>query len=249
MYTFGGLEPGATSVQLNVSSLGETLEESIGQVQGMWHTDINDDPNRFTLFVLLLRVGPKGHPGPFCLGRWGLYSAEIGAWIIFLTFKGVDVHSGFAPKELPEDNLAFIKDSTLSAAYKMAGKPNRAGYVLYTSQVAADRSSALNATLPTGFGNLSTSKTPESYLTFGSNGPATLGSFSDSANRLAREAVFNFYNSLCLSNLGFTLNLNELMKHITFTNSDGTTISMQSLPFNPQHQHEEIKRLLSLYKW
>ncbi|PPR07577.1 hypothetical protein CVT24_007318 [Panaeolus cyanescens] len=249
IYSLGGLSPCATSVQLNISSLGETLEESIGNVQGLWHTDHNDDPDRFTLFILLLRVGPDGHPGPFCLGRWGLYSAEMGCWIIFLTFKGIDVHSGFAPCELSSANEAFLKDSNLKAAYNMAKGPNRAGYVLYTSKVAAHRTSALNATLPTSFGNLTTSKTATKFLTFGSSGPSTLGSPEDCANRLAREAVFDFFNTLSLSQLNLELNLDDVLSKITFTTSDGSTKSMKKLKYNPQTDSVFIQRYLGLYFW
>jgi hypothetical protein len=59
MITFGGLEPGAASTQMNVSSaLGQFLAFFIGQVQGGWHTDVSDNICRWTLFTLLLRVGP-----------------------------------------------------------------------------------------------------------------------------------------------------------------------------------------------
>lgn len=49
---------------------------------------------------LILRLGiVAGDPGPFCLGRGGIYCREVGAWIVFLVFKGNDMHSGFAPTE------------------------------------------------------------------------------------------------------------------------------------------------------
>jgi len=56
--SFGGLTPNGTGCQMNVSSLGKTLAEYIGSVQGGWHSDIPDDETRWTLFTLLLRVGP-----------------------------------------------------------------------------------------------------------------------------------------------------------------------------------------------
>ena len=58
VFTFGGLEPGGVSAQMNVSALGEQLSFFIGRVQGGWHTDVSDSICRWTLFVLLLRVGP-----------------------------------------------------------------------------------------------------------------------------------------------------------------------------------------------
>ena len=57
--SFGGLTPNGTGCQLNVSSLGKSLAEYIGNVQGGWHSDTPDDETRWTLFTLLLRVGPS----------------------------------------------------------------------------------------------------------------------------------------------------------------------------------------------
>lgn len=54
----GGLEPNATSVQMNVSSLNCSLQEAIGSVQGQWHVDQSDDRANWTLMTMLLRVGP-----------------------------------------------------------------------------------------------------------------------------------------------------------------------------------------------
>ena len=62
VFTFGGLEPGGVSAQMNVSALGELLSFFIGRVQGGWHTDVSDSICRWTLFVLLLRVGPGKFP-------------------------------------------------------------------------------------------------------------------------------------------------------------------------------------------
>ncbi|PPQ76035.1 hypothetical protein CVT24_006695 [Panaeolus cyanescens] len=254
IFSSGGLEPAATSVQMNVSSLGEDLASSIGEIQGKWHTDISDDPDRFTLFVLLLRVGPTGHPGVFCLARWGLYCAEIGAWIIFLVFKGVDMHSGFAPKEDGPAHKSFVTDAQLNAAYNMAGPANRVGYVMYSSQVATQRTGSLNATKPTGFGNVSSAHTSKAigkqgHLDFGSHGPVSLGSFKDCANRLAREAVFDFYNSLMLSNLKLNIDLNYLLDNIHGWDENENEFAMSPMQYNPQNDSITIRRYMSYYKW
>jgi hypothetical protein len=58
--TFGGLEPGPTCCQFNSSSLGKVLKEQLGY-QGFWHPDNLDDLTRYTLFVLLLNIGPSEH--------------------------------------------------------------------------------------------------------------------------------------------------------------------------------------------
>jgi len=58
--SFGGLEPGPTSCQMNVSSSfsGGTLMEVIGRLQGYWHPDNQDDPTRWTLLTMLFRLPP-----------------------------------------------------------------------------------------------------------------------------------------------------------------------------------------------
>jgi hypothetical protein len=61
IFSFGGLKPNGSSVQMNVSSLGKLLDIAIGEIQGKWHTDLHDDFTAWTLFTLLLRVGPSKH--------------------------------------------------------------------------------------------------------------------------------------------------------------------------------------------
>lgn len=60
-FSFGGLEPGPTAVQMNVSSSfsGEDLLKMLGIIQGSWHFDKSDDKTRPTLFIICLRL-PKG---------------------------------------------------------------------------------------------------------------------------------------------------------------------------------------------
>ena len=61
VFSFGGLKPNGSSVQMNASSLGKLLDIAIGGIQGKWHTDPHDDFAAWTLFTLLLRVGPSKH--------------------------------------------------------------------------------------------------------------------------------------------------------------------------------------------
>jgi len=56
---FGGLDPNGTGMQMNCSSLGAALKEAIGTIQGEWHVDGSDDHADWTLFTLLLRLGPS----------------------------------------------------------------------------------------------------------------------------------------------------------------------------------------------
>ena len=57
---FGGLEPNGTGCQFNLSSLCSHLSKRLGHM-GSWHPDSKDDHTRYTLFVLLLKIGPSKH--------------------------------------------------------------------------------------------------------------------------------------------------------------------------------------------
>jgi hypothetical protein len=162
----------------------------------------------------------------------------------------VDLHSGFEPLEDKDAHLEWIRND-LGAAWNLAGPQNRVGYVNYTGRLSAERSGSLNATPPTGFGNYGSSTVhKEKQMNFATHGKATLGSTTAYANRLAREAVADFYNTLCLSDLNLELDLNDLMEAITI--SDPVTnkaVKMEHLPYNPATDMDHIRRYQSLYAW
>jgi len=56
-------------------------------------------------------------------------------WIIFLVFKGNDLHSGFAPTEDPEAHRRWVQ-TVLTPLWNMTGEKNRVGYVSYLSEIA-----------------------------------------------------------------------------------------------------------------
>ena len=58
IFGFGGLKPYATGCQANVSSSTRNLAEAIGEGQGSYHPDKNDDLTRLTVATLLLRLPP-----------------------------------------------------------------------------------------------------------------------------------------------------------------------------------------------
>jgi hypothetical protein len=57
--SFGGLEPGNTSCQFNVSSLGNHLTKHMGKRQERTHNDKGDDPDGSTCFLLFIHDGPS----------------------------------------------------------------------------------------------------------------------------------------------------------------------------------------------
>jgi hypothetical protein len=58
IFGFSGLKPYATGCQANISSSTRNLAEAIGEREGSFHPDKNDDLTRLTLATLLLRLPP-----------------------------------------------------------------------------------------------------------------------------------------------------------------------------------------------
>ena len=106
--------------------------------------------SRYSLFHLFVAIysdynNTDGDPGPFCLARSGLYIRAKNVWIVFLVFKGSDLHSGFAPVEDPQAHQRWV-DENVSTAWNVAGPQNRVGYVSYIGSVPSDRLGSINIT-------------------------------------------------------------------------------------------------------
>lgn len=58
VFSFGGIEPGNTGLQMNASTStdGGELTMSIGETSGSWHLDQSDDPSSWTLFLLFFKL-------------------------------------------------------------------------------------------------------------------------------------------------------------------------------------------------
>lgn len=197
-------------------------------------------------------LGIDGHPGTFGLARGGLYVRELDAWIIFILFKGVDIHSGTEAKEDKDAHNDWISGE-LDAAWKLAGPQNRVGYVNYLGRLPSHRLGSMSTSPPTGFGNYSVHPLHKAQQqNFASHGGATLGPPIAFANRMAREAIYDFHNSLCLSGLDLNMDLNDLMEAISFKDPDtDAEQNMERLPFNPLQISESfrIRRFQAFFQW
>ncbi|KAK7021470.1 hypothetical protein R3P38DRAFT_2527025, partial [Favolaschia claudopus] len=242
--SFGGLLPGCTSCQMNVSSDGFDLAHFIGSHQGAWHTDIGDDWTRWTLVTMLLNLPPGSDPGAFCLGRCGLYVREADAWIVFLVFRGNDLHSGFAPTTPP----VAVED--VNKLVNAAG-PNRVVYVSYPSRVATTRAGSMSMSPPTNFwnsGSMSAAKTEQRHFTDTSS-TQIFGGLETKANRLAREAAYSFANALTHSGIQLDITLTDLMQRMTYRCDNGQTKTIGPPPFDITHQAVEMNRWWRFYEW
>jgi hypothetical protein len=165
-----------------------------------------------------------GDPGPFCLARCGLYIRAKNVWIVFLVFKGSDLHSGFAPSEDPLAHKRWV-DENLSAAWNVAGPQNRVGYVSYIGGLPSDRLGSLNISPPTLFGNYGSSQVHKSkQKTFAMHGHSILGGTPVYAERMGREIIANFWNSLQFCDLELDQDINELMSKISFKDQETSSL-------------------------
>ncbi|KAJ6494121.1 hypothetical protein C8R47DRAFT_1194906 [Mycena vitilis] len=250
--SFGGLAPNATSCQMNVSSGGFDLAHFIGAHQGSWHTDIGDDWTRWTMVTMvlklpevcwqLIRIGSD--PGAFCLARCGLYVREADAWIVFLVFRGNDLHSGFAPTSPP------IPVADINALANLAG-PNRVVYVSYPSRVATTRAGSMSMSPPTNFWNFGTTSAAKAEQRHYSDSSSTqvFGSVYAKVNRLAREAAHSFSNALTYSGIKLNISLTDLMTGMTYTDADGRTENIEPPPFDIDQHAPEMSRWWRFYEW
>ncbi|KAF5309401.1 hypothetical protein D9619_012397 [Psilocybe cf. subviscida] len=249
VFGFGGLGPNGTSVQLNISSVNIKLGESLG-AQGGLHCDRTDCKCRFTFLTLLYRICPSSDPGPFCLARPGLYIRERDVWIQFLVFKGVDLHFGHEPTEDDEKRQKWILENP-NSAWNRAGTQNRAAYVTYFSDVASNRTGSLNVLPPTHFGNYGSSQVhKDQQKNFGFHGHAILGTEEEYANKLAREIIYNFWNSLQVCNLDLELELEKIFESISFQDHQGKA-QKRILPpkYLPDQDKRVIQKFTSLWAW
>jgi hypothetical protein len=175
---------------------------------------------------------------------------ELNVWIVFLVFKGADIHSGFEPSEDPKAHEEWV-NTTLNAAWNLAGPQNRVGYVNYPGNVPGNRLGSLNVCPPTYFGNYGSNiheKTKEKN--FASHGRLALGGIDAQANRLGREAVSNFYNSLLAAGLKLNINPSQLTEMISYNDVESSSrVSLKPLPLDPVKDETKIRRYLALYAW
>ncbi|KAF7321588.1 hypothetical protein MKEN_00679800 [Mycena kentingensis (nom. inval.)] len=145
IFSIGGLLPtGLTGMQQNISSAwnGGDLAGFIGSVQGSWHVDIHDDANRWTMLIVLMKLPPGSDPGPFLLGRLGLYiraTVTPDGWVRYiLFFKGNDLHTGIASSVDKAERELFLRQ--LAELYNSVGSPadptiNRVVFVFYPTSL------------------------------------------------------------------------------------------------------------------
>jgi hypothetical protein len=142
-------------------------------------------------------------------------------WIIFLVFKGNDLHSGFSPRETKQAHQEWV-ESQLLPAWDVAGPENRMGFVIYPSRPAIEQSAAMNMTPAQMFGNFGAAQPHKlGQLNFATHGQVILGGKDVWAHRLGQELVASFWNQLQYCDLDLNIDPNILLQLISYTDKEG----------------------------
>lgn len=185
----------------------------------------------------------------FFLARPGLYVRQIGdgVWIIFIVFKGNDLHSGFSPnvdqraKQMWLDSAARRWNNTDSV--------NRAAYVCYPSTIITSRKSSLSISPSPLFGNNSVRAAKEVLNTnFLQHGYPSLGDFRSFYNRLGREMVFAQWNQAIMTGLSTACTPTDMLQRYVYINEDGEKQALDPAPFDPIVDADYVLTQRGIYK-
>ncbi|KAJ6609395.1 hypothetical protein B0H10DRAFT_2226022 [Mycena sp. CBHHK59/15] len=244
VFVFGGLGPGATGLQMNVYSGTGNLELSIGSLQGKWHTDVSDAPPFWTFGILLLKLPPGSDPGPFMFGRCGLYVRETGILIIYLIFRGNDLHSGFHPSYIGSVHEAWIDKEAVLAAYNMTAPEKRIFLVPYPTEVGYSRAAELAVTPPLTFMNMGAPVLHKLHTrNFSQHGETILGSSHDRHTRLSREIIWASLNALKFAGITLDMKTADLFSKLKYTDENGEVCTVGPPPFDIDLSNKYLIRL------
>lgn len=269
VFTYGGLSPGLTSCQGNVSSGIEDLWKIIGLLQGYWHLDKNDCIFRWTFLVFLFRLPPGklwigcvcciianthligSDPGPFMLGRHGLYVRELDVWIVFLFFKGTDMHAGSHPTYTAAADEEWKKQKeTVEKMWEMS--INRVALVCYPSSKICSREAPMSVSPPLHFGN-GEGAIPISHkahqLNFAHHSRGILGDTHDFHNRLAREGTYAFLNHLKHLKIKLNTTITDMMEKMTYEDEEGKTHHILAPPIDLDRDEALVIRKRGHWAW
>ncbi|KAJ6628829.1 hypothetical protein B0H10DRAFT_1940206 [Mycena sp. CBHHK59/15] len=250
VFVFGGLGPGATGCQYNSSAGKGNLAKMIGLLQGNWHADISDAWFFWTFGILMLKLPPGADPGPFMLGRSGIYFRETGILVLYLVFRGNDLHSGYAPSYDDKVHQEWIDKEAIYALIDLVDPQNRVFLVNYPNEVGNSRAVALSVTPPLGFMNQG-APVPHKLRqkNFAQHGQTILGTSHARSNRLGREIVWASLNAMQISGLELSIPSSDLFKLITYKDEENVTRALEPPPFSLDRDREYIIKMRGYFAW
>jgi hypothetical protein len=189
-------------------------------------------------------------PGAFCEARSGIYVRELDVCVIFLVFKGNNLHSGFSPTVDAEVERKWKeKMSLVRTAWNLAGPENRAGFVSYPSKVAFHRLGAMSITPSLMFGNAGADPAHKDvYMDYARHGMHIVGSTHAHFNRLAREIVYHNHNYYQFTGLQGP-DPAEALVSLKYTNDDGKLVHCDPIPFHAVEDADLLAYWRGRYKW
>lgn len=248
--SYGDSGPYMTGAQVNISSGTIDLTEAFSKLQGTWHPDVSDDPSYWTVATCLFRLPPGSDPGPFFLGRHGIYFHEQDVWIIWLVFRGNHVHSGTAPSIPPGAMLVEEVPEAVQHAWNQSGRENRSMTVGYISLAASMRSGSHAITRATNFGNEGAPKPhKDMQRTFAEHGKIVLGNTNNRYNKLGQELIYSLYNGMQEIGLKFNGSLEELASMWEYEDDNKALQRLSAPQVDIVRDAHTIARYRHYYAW
>lgn len=192
---------------------------------------------------------PGSDPGPFMLGRQGLYVREIDAWIVFAFFKGTDLHSGSHPSYTQDTMDHWIKQQeALNTMWE--NSVNRVVLVSYPTASICNRVAPMSITPPLHFLNLGEPNTHKTHQqNFSEHSRGILGNTADLRNRLGREAVYGLANFMKHAGLHIDGGIAKLLPQMYFLGEENTKHHLLPSPIDVDNNADHVAHMRQLWAW
>ena len=180
------------------------------------------------------------------LGRHGLYMREQDVQIVYLVFKGVDLHSGFHPSYSSRNKEAWLKD--LNSVWEST--VDRVALVSYPTEAICNRLAPMSISPPLHFGNLGQPISHKArQQNFSQNSRGILGDHESTQNRLGREAVWTFANQLYYSGLEWDGGIADLYARVTYKGTADNVHPLLPPRFDVPSSPAEVHRMRQHWVW
>lgn len=186
------------------------------------------------------------------LGRFGLYIRETNVLIIYLIFRGNDLHSGYHPAYLPSSYKAWIDKEAVVAAYNMCAPEQRIVMVPYATALGVNRAAEVAVTPPLTFMNLGAPVLHKLHTqNFSQHGHTILGSSHARHSRLSREIVWGMLNALDYAGITLDMSPSELFQKLKYEDEEGKVCTVEPPPFDLTEADDvaKVTRMRGLFAW
>lgn len=185
------------------------------------------------------------------LGRHGLYVREWDVWIVFLFFKGTDIHSGSHPTYTPASMESWARDQqALNVMWETS--VNRVALVCYPTASLFSRIAPMSTSPPLHFLN-GAGSVPAAHkvnqLNFAQHSRGILGNSDDFHNRMARDGVYAFANHLIHSGVHMEGGISELMQKMWYLDDGGSKKYITPPPIDLDSNLDYVTRMRGYWSW